>query len=296
MSNKFRVNVPVADLRREPKPAFVTSGKDPLQESQLLLGDRVTAIKESGSWLYVEVPEQSKFDPESGWKGYPGWVQKAQLIEVPEWPVCNLVVRAPWADLYQGNKLLYSLSMGTKLEGIAQRGDTWRVRLPDGQEATIGSKSVQRLNHPDLEAVRQDILSLSAQFSDCPYVWGGRSAHRADWPHTLTGVDCSGLVSLLYRVHGFSLPRDAQDQFLASEPREINQLRSADLIFLAPLDQPDRISHVMMFKGGDTYIDANTTDGRVATNTAVKKFGIPFQKMAWGQIVDKYRIFFGAVG
>lgn len=296
MPKKYRVNVPVADLRREPKPAFVASEKDPLQESQLLLGDRVTAIKESGSWLYVDVPEQSKFVPETGWIGYPGWVQKAQLIEVSDWPVCNLVVRAPWADLFQGNKLLYSLSMGTKLEGIAQRGDTWRVRLPDGQEATIGSKSVQRLQRSDLDAVRQDILNLSAQFCDCPYVWGGRSAHRSDWPHTLTGVDCSGFVSLLYRVHGFSLPRDAQDQFLSSEPREINQLKIADLIFLAPIDRPERVSHVMLFKGGDSYIDANSSDGRVATSTALKRFGIPFQKMGWGQIVDKYRIFFGAVG
>ncbi len=296
MHKKYCLNVPVADLRREPKPAFISHEKDPLQESQLLLGDRVTAIQESGSWIHVEVPEQTRFHSDLGWSGYKGWILKEQLLEVNEWPLTNLIVKASWADLFQGNKLLNSVSMGTKLEGIQQRGDTWRIRLPDGQEATIGGKSVRKLQRPDsLDSVRPDILAAAAELLDSPYVWGGRSAHRPDWRDVLTGVDCSGYVSLLYRVHGLSLPRDAQDQFLASSPSEIGQLKAADLIFLASEANPQCMTHVMLYAGGDSFLDANITDKKVVKSSAKERFGMPFRDMAWGQPVGKYRVFFGAV-
>jgi hypothetical protein len=45
-----------------------------------------------------------------------------------------------------------------------------------------------------------DLVRTAKRLLGLPYIWGGRS----EWM-----LDCSGLVSLLYAVHGMVIPRDA---------------------------------------------------------------------------------------
>lgn len=287
------INVPVADLRSEPKAALYTYEKDPMQESQLLFGEPVSISQTSGDWVKIEAIEQPRFREESGWTGYPGWVKQDQIVEVSEWPDNNLIVKSQWADIFQDNKMLYRVSLGTKLHGISQQGENWIVRLPDHRQALIAASAVGPIRPPKYpDIARHSILDLAFKCIGFPYLWGGRSAYTSE---ALTSVDCSGFVSLLYRVHGIQLPRDAQDQFLSAQPREIGLLKSADLIFLAPLDKPHRMGHVMLFGGGDAFFDANITDRRVVKSTAQQRFGIPFHEMVWGQKVGKYHVFFGSL-
>ncbi|MEZ5191580.1 MAG: NlpC/P60 family protein [Nocardioides sp.] len=58
---------------------------------------------------------------------------------------------------------------------------------------------------------------------DC--LWAGRSGF---------GFDCSGLTSLVYRVHGLTLPRDAAPQ--AQAGRAVTSLRRGDLLFYYATD------------------------------------------------------------
>jgi cell wall-associated NlpC family hydrolase len=72
---------PVANLRREPIP-FTGIWKDPLQETQLLLGDPVDVLKQEGEWSHVQLPQQQKYDSKNDrWLGYPGWVETHLLDE-----------------------------------------------------------------------------------------------------------------------------------------------------------------------------------------------------------------------
>src|SRR5262245_59606017 len=48
-----------------------------------------------------------------------------------------------------------------------------------------------------------DPVSLARTFLGSPYEWGGLSAG---------GLDCSGLVHLVYRLAGLTVPRDAWQQ------------------------------------------------------------------------------------
>ena len=48
------------------------------------------------------------------------------------------------------------------------------------------------------------MLDTARAFLDTPYVWGGM---------TEEGIDCSGLTQIAYRVHGYTIPRDADEQF-----------------------------------------------------------------------------------
>ena len=54
-----RVAVEVADLRKEPRSAGSPLAHDPLQESQLLYGDRVRVLEIRGDWARVEALRRS---------------------------------------------------------------------------------------------------------------------------------------------------------------------------------------------------------------------------------------------
>lgn len=60
-------------------------------------------------------------------------------------------------------------------------------------------------------------------FLGCPYVWGGRSGF---------GVDCSGLVQMVYSRSGYRLLRDTdQQERTAGKPVDIADIRSGDLVY-----------------------------------------------------------------
>jgi cell wall-associated NlpC family hydrolase len=61
-------------------------------------------------------------------------------------------------------------------------------------------------------------------FEGLPYLWGGASGF---------GFDCSGLTWLAYRLHGVTLPRDADAQATAGSPVARDTLRPGDLLFYA---------------------------------------------------------------
>ncbi|MFX7934472.1 C40 family peptidase, partial [Acinetobacter baumannii] len=63
---------------------------------------------------------------------------------------------------------------------------------------------------------------VALRFLNSPYLWGGRSP---------LGIDCSGLVQILYKCIGIALPRDAYQQ--AEIGRTVNFVEEATLGDLA---------------------------------------------------------------
>jgi cell wall-associated NlpC family hydrolase len=87
-----------------------------------------------------------------------------------------------------------------------------------------------------------------------PYKWGGNSP--------LTGFDCSGLTSYIYRQYGMAIPRTAEAQYLAF--RKVRTAWRGDLVFFH--DKTGYVYHVGIYEGNGTLVAA-----------ADKKEGITFE-------------------
>ncbi|HLO59963.1 MAG TPA: C40 family peptidase [Bacteroidales bacterium] len=82
----------------------------------------------------------------------------------------------------------------------------------------------------------ESINKTAAYFLNTPYLWGGR---------TTFGCDCSGFIQNLFKIHGISLQRDADQQ--AEQGRLVPDVREAqpgDVAFFA--DDEGNVVHVGM--------------------------------------------------
>lgn len=277
------VCVPVADLRKKPLPGKgITGEKDPLQESQVIFGERVHLHEELGDWLLVSCLEQQKFTPLEGWHGYPGWIKRSQVIENKKFFLNNLIVTESFATIYDqpDGKALFSLTLGSHLEGVPLK-TWWRVNLFGKRHGFIKGTDVRLL--ADMKKMgekekRKSILAFGEKFLSSPYVWGGRSFYNINY-QGVTGVDCSGLVNLLYRLHGISIPRDAKDQFLKSKPTDFKGIKPGDLIFLS---KDSKIYHVIIYQRDDLLLESAMEPNCVREISFLERFGKPLKEIENG--------------
>jgi len=93
-----------------------------------------------------------------------------------------------------------------------------------------------------------DPVSLARTFLGSPYEWGGLAA---------TGVDCSGLVHLAFRLAGEAVPRDAWQQEEAGERVPAGAEQPGDLVTYGD----GRADHVAFWLGGGRILHATAREG-----------------------------------
>jgi len=105
-------------------------------------------------------------------------------------------------------------------------------------------------------------VDVARRYLGVPYVFGGSNP--------ATGLDCSGLVQLVFLQLGVALPRTAQRQYDATARVPQDQLQPGDLVFFARTnaDPHDFITHVGIYVGGGLQISA-PTDGQVVSTQPV---------------------------
>lgn len=293
------VIAPVADLRAKPGSALPTSAiHDPLQETQLLYGERVKLLNTDGDWAFIEAIEQPEYTHHHRWQGYPGWVRSDRLqpLHSPGHP--NAIIATKWASVWQdaqGTVPRLQLPIGTKVRVTNTAGERWPLQLFTAEPAWIARSDVrlmralQRL--PD-SSRRQAIVSAAETFLGDPYFWGGRSPFAEPTGHEVTGVDCSGLVNLAYRSVGLDIPRDAHEQYLRA--RKIATPKPADLVFLSAPDDPAKIVHVMVYAGEGWLIEGPGTGLAVRRIRVSERLGRPIEQLTSGERLDRQTLFFGA--
>ena len=251
----WRVSVAVADLRKEPVKPALNLDHDPLEESQLLYGDPVRIEEEKGGWVRVAALEQPEWSHHQRWEGYPGWMERACLSPEPPGWTPNLVVTTKSCSLFEKpdstTPLRMTFSLGTRLKGTLTKG-WWELDLLDGTTGWIQGKEATSLEELALlrqepQAWRARLVETARLFLGDPYYWGGRSAPLpAVVGLPQTAMDCSGLVGLAYQANGMILPRDAHEIWMRALPISPEQLLLGDLLFLHDLQDPQRVTHVLL--------------------------------------------------
>jgi cell wall-associated NlpC family hydrolase len=277
---ELSVGVPVAELQAGPRSKKTLSLDDSDHKSQLLYGEKVTPLELKSGWVRITADEQLDYLEGKRWQGYPGWVRVESLSgAVP--PAANVVVRTRQALAHRGKEIIV-LSVGTRLRRVSANNDESRVLLLDGGTADLATDSLFDAGFVSTPASRAEIIRTAELFLGTSYYWGGRSGVQ---PDLSVGVDCSGLVNLAYRAQDVDIPRDAHEQKLRSRSIEPAQLAPGDLVFLSESAASDKITHVMLYTGGDGVIESRQSSGRVLRSSFTERFGKPLAKISGGDTV-----------
>jgi cell wall-associated NlpC family hydrolase len=301
---RLAVAVPVANLRRKPADAPLMNVHDDLQATQLLFNELLLLKDEEGGWFRVEAIEQQKSLGAGAWEGCPGWVRKRDIAEVESPEEYNGLVRSAFTVVVAGPSplaaRLFPLSLGTRLllKGEATKG-FFQITLPHRSAGWVPKKDVARRGRIGHAAKRtgQELAGLARLFLGVPYFWGGRSMPLPWSRGPIMGVDCSGLVNLVFRAHDIDVPRDAHDQWTASRPTDAGRLSPGDLIFLSREGDPGIVNHVMLSLGGEQFIEASQTGDIVRIRTFADKFGLDLGRLAQQDFfTNRRKLYFGSIG
>jgi hypothetical protein len=204
--------------------------------SQILFGEKYIIIDQSGKWLKIE----SLFDNFKGWID----IDHLQSSILKDNEKGKVLVK--YLLCYKEDKSKIILEPGCEIYNPDFKNHTFT----SGQNIFTTTEDFNESYISTTDSLTDSAIKLI----NCPYIWGGRIP---------SGIDCSGMTQLIYKIHGLTIPRNS---WLQSEVGEtisfIDESKPGDLAFFD--NERGSISHVGMMISKGLIIHAS---GRVRIDT-----------------------------
>ena len=251
-------------------------------ETQELMGSVVEILEEKGYWRKISTSQP-----------YVAWITNLGLIEMNKEEIeayenaSKYIFTEVYGHIYEkpssSSAVISDLVAGNILRKGSGRKNhcKWvEVLLPSGKNGWVLKSSIKDYEKwkAKAETNPDNIISWAKKFIGVPYLWGGMSSK---------GFDCSGLVRLVYRMNGKSLPRNASEQVNEGSPikvekdnafwneecwgmnkvlleqemkKRMENLERGDLVFFGrpgENGEKDRVTHVGIYLGNNRIIHAS---------------------------------------
>ena len=179
--------------------------------NQLLFGEEVRILERLEHSLYVESLISDYRGYVNGNSGLAeGAAKTTHFVRTPS----TLLFKLP--DIKTPNPIILPMLARVQVLRVKENFS----ETPSGW---ISSKHLLP-NNTAAEIDLPKLITLAKNYLETPYLWGG---------NTIAGLDCSGLMHILWRRFGVNLPRDSQQQEHAEGWKTQTSTRAGDLVFWA---------------------------------------------------------------
>lgn len=258
-------------------------------KAELAMGTKVRATADSGEWLYVASGDVCGFISSEYTSSEMVFVPVEQTRYVK---ADKLNLRETFSD---DAAVVEVLNRDAKLVRTGV-GDGWsRVKTAAGNTGYVVSDyltekipaSLQpKPKLPDLQdgslagsASREKLVAIAKSGIGVPYVYGGSS---------LSGFDCSGFTSWVYRQVGINIPRSTSGYYNAGVGVSLSEAKPGDIICMDANNRDGKtsITHVGVYIGSGQMLHASTSKQRIVSVNANTFFGYGIKLITVRRFVD----------
>ena len=202
--------------------------------TQILFGESYEILHQDEKWAHIRMD----------YDGYEGWIDAKLIVHLPEMELDSWRKNEAWIVPVPQVKIVSDADKSTRIltggSEIVFNGSNMNSFNINNQEYYLTGTITPAKKTPNIQ-------ELAMNYLNTPYLWGGRSFY---------GIDCSGLVQVVFKMAGYKLPRDASQQIEMGEPVEFaEEARLGDIAFFA--NEADRIVHVGICIGKNDIIHAS---------------------------------------